>query len=325
MKLRNGQEFNNFKELCVMLKWIDPQKTLSTGSKRKLEKDLSQICSWEKIKGSNRILIIETYDEKKRRDDGRSKNNKYVDLIEKILIYELDAEDKDVYLSNSNICSKLGIFDCGIYEAMNDRSEFAQKNNLDTYVLTIFLARVRCEVNKIISRAMSSMIRNGILEAEKGIILITDEIKNENQHRMATGEEVVYIKEIEEEALNKLGCKNKGIASFRNLYKIFYGDVMHGLHNADYIYIRAYYEGYYITSINKEMTADNNKKVIIKAKTTLRNIVIERILQIGEDIHKKTVVEEYLNMGFGQPAFVRSQSNEMFVAYWKKIISVLWE
>lgn len=63
--LEEGKVFKNFKELCVFMEWIDKETTLSTCSKRKYEKSLSQICSWEKINGTNKILIKEIYKQRK--------------------------------------------------------------------------------------------------------------------------------------------------------------------------------------------------------------------------------------------------------------------
>lgn len=71
------------------MEWIDKDKVLSTGSKRKLGKDLSQICYWKKMEGSNCIVIKEIYESKKKRLDGRSLRNKYVNNIEKIVLYML--------------------------------------------------------------------------------------------------------------------------------------------------------------------------------------------------------------------------------------------
>lgn len=50
--IKEGQVFKNFKTLCVSMGWIDENKTLSTCTKKKFEKDLSQICDWRKIEGT---------------------------------------------------------------------------------------------------------------------------------------------------------------------------------------------------------------------------------------------------------------------------------
>lgn len=324
MELKKGQEFKNFKALCVYMRWIDKDKVLSTGSKRKLEKDLSQICCWQKSNGSNIIIIKDVYEKKKKRTDGRSSNNKYVNLIEKILICKLEPNDTKIFLSNSKIANMIGIYNSKIHDAIKDRSIFAQKYEVDLYVLTIFLNQVRCEVSKIITRAMSSMMRNEILKGEKGTVLITNEIEEKVLHRMAIDEEILYIKQIEKKVLNKLGCKNKGIASFKNVYKIFYNDVMCRLHNK-FEYIEAYYEGYYINDIDNSIINEVTEEIINDAKAILNNIIVERIIKIGQDIHKKAIKEEYSNVGFGEPALINGKSNDTFISEWKKIISIFWE
>lgn len=168
-------------------------------------------------------------------------------------------------------------------------------------------------------------MKNEILKGEKGTVLITNEIEEKVLHRMAIEEERLYIKEIEKKVLNELGCKNKGIASFKNVYKIFYDDVMCRLHNNKFEYIRAYYEGYYISDIDNSMINEITEEIINDAKATLNNIIVERIIKIGQDIHKKSIEDEYLNVGFGEPALINGKSNDTFMSEWKKIISIFWK
>lgn len=171
--LEEGKVFKNFKELCVFMEWIDKETTLSTCSKRKYEKSLSQICSWEKINGTNKILIKEIYKQRKKRIDGRSSRSKYIKPIESILMYELMQNRNKNYLSINAIGEMLGIYNEKFKEDSEFYSKLAFENYIEEYLVSIFLFNSKGEINRIIKRAMKSMITNGVIEAEEGIIIFS--------------------------------------------------------------------------------------------------------------------------------------------------------
>lgn len=214
--LKEGQIFNNFKELCVFMGWIHKSKTLSTGSKKKLEKDLSQICNWEKMKGTNKIIIKEIYDKKKKRIDGRSSNSKYIALIEEILISELTVSNRKFY-SIRSIGDILGVVNDNFYKNKDYYSRLALENYIDEYLISIYLIHSKGEINKIIKRAMNSLMKNNVIDAEEGIIIYS----SEDGYRMISQEEINIINKVEKNVLNLLGCKNKGLLNLKNLSEKF--------------------------------------------------------------------------------------------------------
>lgn len=168
--LKEGQIFNSFKELCVLMGWINKSKTISTGSKKKLEKDLSQICKWERIGGINKIVIKEVYDKKKKRIDGRNSNSKYISLIEEILINELRVSNSKLY-SVRSIGRILGVVNDKFYQESRYYFKLAIENCIDRYLINIYLIHSKGEINKIIKKSMSSLIKNNVIDAEEGIII----------------------------------------------------------------------------------------------------------------------------------------------------------
>lgn len=291
--LKEGQIFNSFKELCVFMGWIHKSKTLSTGSKKKLEKDLSQICNWKRIIGTNKIRIVEIYDKKKKRIDGRSVNSKYISLIEEILINKL-SRIEDKFYSIGNIGSILEVINYKFYKDKNYYSKLAQENYIDEYLINIYLIHSKGEINKIIKRAMRSLIKNNVIDAEEGIIIYSEE----EGYRMASQEEINVINTVEENTLNILGCKNKGLLNLKNLSGKFKTMVNDDLKNRGYDYIEFYFLGYWIKKFNNEITNEDDDIDNSIKKEELRNLIVERLRNYGINLNKNAIKKEYEKLTF---------------------------
>jgi hypothetical protein len=309
--LKEGQIFNSFKELCVFMGWINKIKTISTGSKKKLQKDLSQICNWERLVGTNKIRIIEIYDKKKKRIDGRSINSKYINLIEEILINKVSGIENGFY-SIRSIGSILGVVNYKFYEDRKYYSKLAFENCIDRYLISIYLIHSKGEINKIIKRAMRSLIKNNVIDAEEGIIIYS----TEDGYRMALQEEVKIIKIVEKNALNLLGCKNKGLLNIKNLSEKFKKIVNDDLKNSGYDYIEFYFLGYWIKSFNNDITNEEYDIDNSIEKEELRNLIMERLRNYGINLNKNAIKKEYEILTFGEPMLEGVFSNCGFVKKW---------
>lgn len=314
--LEEGKIFKNFKELCVFMRWIDKEKTLSTCSKKKFEKDLSQVCNWEKIKGTNKILIKEIYEKRKKRIDGRSSRSKYIKSIEAILIHELIKNKNKNYLSVNAIGEMLGIYN----EKFNKDSEFYSKvafeNYIDEYLVSIYLFNSKGEINRIIKRAMKSMMTNGVIEAKEGVIIFS----TKNGYRMATKEEVMVIDTIEKDTLGSLGCKNKGFLNMRKLSKKFKEIVKENLINGRYEYIESYYTGYFIRNFNSELLNEISDNDLDDLNKELNELITNRLMKYGLRLNTNAVKKEYDKLTFGEPMLSDTISNSNFIGDWNWLV-----
>lgn len=78
-----GRVFKNYKELCEFMRW-----KVTTGESKKAQmKELDTICKWHKE--GNKIVVDEVFAEVKNKEDGRSKNNIYIDSAEALIIHNL--------------------------------------------------------------------------------------------------------------------------------------------------------------------------------------------------------------------------------------------
>lgn len=316
MKLIEGQKFKNFKALCVYMGWIEKDKILSTGSKRKLEKDLSQICCWEKLDGSNCIVIKEIYESKKKRLDGRNLRNKYVKNVEMILLHWLRKKDKEIFISNSKIGFMIDLYNNKFFEERDFYSELAENMCIDRFLIDMFLLNSKSEVSKIISRAMDSMLKSNVLIGEKGIII---RCKDEGD-RMATEVEEEKIKNIENEVLELLSCKTKAIVWIKNKNKEFKRKVKSKLIAQGMGYIDDYYQGCYIESFDKSEAIAIDENEVVFAKESLKIDVIQRLICIGNRINEKSIKKEYDETFFGEPLLMDISCSNNFVKYWGQII-----
>lgn len=309
--LIEGQIFNSFKGLCIFMGWINKNKTLSTCSKKNLERDLSQICNWEKIEGTNKIRIKEVYNKKKKRIDGRSSNSKYISLVEEILISELIGGNREFY-SIRSIGIILGVINEKFYKNRDYYSKLAFENYIDRYLINIYLIHSKGEINKIIRRAMSSLIKNNAIDAEEGIIInsIGDE------YRMASQEEVNIINIVEKNVLNLLSCENKGLLNIKNLSEKFRKMVSYDLKSMGYDYIEFYFLGYWVKKFNNEIPNKEDNIDNSIAKEELKNLIRERLRSYGISLNRNAIKKEYENLTFGEPMLEGILSNFSFVENW---------
>lgn len=314
--LEEGKVFKNFKELCVFMEWIDKETTLSTCSKRKYEKSLSQICSWEKINGTNKILIKEIYKQRKKRIDGRSSRSKYIKPIESILMYELMQNRNKNYLSINAIGEMLGIYNEKFKEDSKFYSKLAFENYIEEYLVSIFLFNSKGEINRIIKRAMKSMITNGAIEAEEGIIIFSCK----DGYKMASKEESMLIETIENNALRLLECKNKGFLNMKKLNKKFKQIVKDNLSKLGYEYVEYYYSGYFIKEMNHEISKEIDNSNVYIMKRQLKELILNRLKEYGLRINANAVRKEYKKLTFGEPMLVDTISNSNFIGDWNWLV-----
>ncbi len=109
MNIEKGMIFKNYNELCEFMNW---NKARGNTKIAKL-KELTSMCDWKRE--GNKIIINSVYINKKEIVDNRSKNNKYIDEIETILLYLLNnKKNNEMFISKAKLYKALGIFNKNI-------------------------------------------------------------------------------------------------------------------------------------------------------------------------------------------------------------------
>ena len=94
--LKVGMVLKNYKHLCSLL-CIEPKGKAGSNSRIAQIKEINRSVKYKKLEGGNKLVILEVYNELKDKEDFRTKgnNSKYVENIEKIVLYTLNKHNSN--------------------------------------------------------------------------------------------------------------------------------------------------------------------------------------------------------------------------------------
>ena len=261
--------YKNFRELCEELNW-----KVGTGKQKKLQlEELSRLCNWHKE--GNKIVIDEIFEVAKekvdgrannkntghstkstREDDGRkNKNSIYKELDDIILNYlYCHTSDDTVNVTKNQLVRK-----CEFDISIQDNNEYSKETIND--VLDVY--------KSILTHAVDSSLKR--LE-KKGFInyKYTFMVHYEGIWRLATDEEEMKIKEVEEQVKEEMKIKNVFLLD-KQMQMIYYNKCSRVCYEKGICYL--YYK---VININKIATFEQlNLKTI--DRQSFINVVIDSL------------------------------------------------
>ena len=261
--------YKNFRELCEELNW-----KVGTGKQKKLQlEELSRLCNWHKE--GNKIVIDEIFEVAKekvdgrannkntghstkstREDDGRkNKNSIYKELDDIILNYlYCHTSDDTVNVTKNQLVRK-----CEFDISIQDNNEYSKETIND--VLDVY--------KSILTHAVDSSLKR--LE-KKGFInyKYTFMVHYEGIWRLATDEEEMKIKEVEEQVKEEMKIKNVFLLD-KQMQMIYYNKCSRVCYEKGICYL--YYK---VININKVATFEQlNLKTI--DRQSFVNAVVESL------------------------------------------------
>ena len=261
--------YKNFRELCEELNW-----KVGTGKQKKLQlEELSRLCNWHKE--GNKIVIDEIFEVAKekvdgrannkntghstkstREDDGRkNKNSIYKELDDIILNYlYCHTSDDTVNVTKNQLVRK-----CEFDISIQDNNEYSKETIND--VLDVY--------KSILTHAVDSSLKR--LE-KKGFInyKYTFMVHYEGIWRLATDEEEMKIKEVEEQVKAEMKIKNVFLLD-EQMQMIYYNKCSRVCYEKGICYL--YYK---VININKVATFEQlNLKTI--DRQSFVNAVVESL------------------------------------------------
>ena len=261
--------YKNFRELCEELNW-----KVGTGKQKKLQlEELSRLCNWHKE--GNKIVIDEIFEVAKekvdgrannkntghstkstREDDGRkNKNSIYKELDDIILNYlYCHTSDDTVNMTKNQLVRK-----CEFDISIQDNNEYSKETIND--VLDVY--------KSILTHAVDSSLKR--LE-KKGFInyKYTFMVHYEGIWRLATDEEEMKIKEVEEQVKEEMKIKNVFLLD-EQMQMIYYNKCSRVCYEKGICYL--YYK---VININKVATFEQlNLKTI--DRQSFVNAVVESL------------------------------------------------
>ena len=259
--------YKNFRELCEELNW-----KVGTGKQKKLQlEELSRLCNWHKE--GNKIVIDEVYEIAKEKvdkrannggnstkstkeDDGRrNKNSIYKELDDIILNYlYCNTSDDTVNVTKNQLLRK-----CEFDISIQDNNEYSKETIND--VMDVY--------KSILTHAVDNSLKR--LE-KKGFInyKYTFMIHYQGEWRLATEEEEMKIKEVEEQVKAEMKIKNVFLLD-EQMQMIYYNKCSRVCYEKGICYL--YYK---VININKVATFEQLSLKTIDRQSFV-NVVIESL------------------------------------------------
>lgn len=273
-KLKEGQVFKNYKELCNYLGW-----NITNGkSKIKQIENLRYLCRFERV--GHKYVIVKILNDKLPEKQPRISNHaKYVQPFE-VLIKNFFEESESSFLV-------IGKFDflCTLEVITPDVSEMFSVNyisescDIDTKSKTfavfksIFLDHLFVKLDA----SLESMHKRHLIDLKKVMLIKT---YDNLTPRKATESENAFLNKISDEVLEELKCKTKNEVIIKNLNIVYKTKIKEKISKSKFKHIKFYEQGYLIGYAKKveeyEFTKDYQIEFSKKRINNLTRITMKK-------------------------------------------------
>lgn len=200
-RLEVGQIVKNYRTLCELL----DQPVLQGDSKKYQMRNFQRFFEFEKIKGSQKMLITDIYDIPLEKTDGRRNGNRsiYLKYIEIILLQ---------YLSKQKGCS-CSLTDMQMWRMLgmvNEKYNRISTNKLQEldycitpFMINNFYMKANSRLHNIVTAALHNLENRKIIIVQDQTVIYT----SDNKRHLASEEELKNIMEVEKAILNQMNCE----------------------------------------------------------------------------------------------------------------------
>ena len=232
MKIENlkvGMVIKNYKELCKL-----PEITVKAGDSKKAQlKELERYCSYTKDKYS--FIITEIFETPLPVIDGRGKNpnshgNNHIGqpvfkndleiIITDIIATEYQSKttlDKNINIPKSYMFFNSCMVNKDYLNLYNMMEKVSKDEDIPLVTIDNFYNTSRTKMTKNMERALNDLKNQGLIHWEYRLSVKTIQ----NQHRLATEQEINLIKTIEVKVLQDMGYKSMTEIWFTPKWKTF--------------------------------------------------------------------------------------------------------
>ena len=280
-----GRVFKNYKELCEFMRW-----KVTTGESKKAQmKELDTICKWHKE--GNKIVVDEVFAEVKNKEDGRSKNNIYIDSAEALIIHNLKKSASAVtFVTIGNLGEYIGLF--------NDKYQYADHDTLkvDFTIFNSFKRTTNAETKRILDRCLKSMENRKLIDSAYTRIIVC----KDGELRGANAEEKKIILDAESKIMKNLGCLNFTQVKNRKLLGLFNEKVKEEVNSNGIEDFESSFKGYEIVSTKKLVAEAEKQLATLEKKQELNGLFIDKLNSTFEQKHNHSKSKQLETKGFGE-------------------------
>lgn len=306
--LYEGQVIKNYKELCKLIE----ETPVTSNSKRAQLKNLERYVSYHKE--GQKIIIDEIYETVQPKEDKRC-NGMYIDDIKAILIdLLLKTPGYRLLISPGKLLNITNMTNDNYIEGRNNIDRLSELIDVSKEACYDFYNYTQSDFKNKLESALKSLQKDSLINYQKCYIIVkivaetnklgetkilNGKVNSYENHRIANEEERRLILTCEQEALCKLGCKNKQQVYISGQWKTFRKIITNKL--KDYGNIRYYYEGYSLV-FNREYVEDyvNRYDLIDIVKERLNDNIKLMIKTRAENKKEKIEAKFFIPLG-GQP------------------------
>lgn len=312
--LRIGK-YKNFKAFCIAGGKLESDNKEKIGGNRRksLEKEMSSLCKWRKAEKGNAIIVDEVYQFEKVIEDGRSKNNIYIDSAEALIIHNLKKSANAVtFITVGNLGEYVGLF--------NDKYQYTDHDTLkvDFTIFNSFKRTTNAEAKRIIDRCLKSMENRKLIDSSYTRIIVCED----GEIRGANAEEKKIILDVESKIMKSLGCLNFTQVKNRKLLRLFSKMVKEEVNSRGIEEFESSFKGYEIVSTNKLVSEAEKQLVTLEEKQELNGLFINKLNSTFEQKHNYSKSKQLENHLFGE-TILKYEATEYYKPTINKLIDEL--
>lgn len=298
MKIENlkvGMVIKNYKELCKTLE-VEEKKS---GSKKYQLKDFERYFKYHKE--GNKFIVDEIFDTVLPVIDGRGKNpnshgNNHIGqpvfkndleiIITDIIATEYQSKttlDKNINIPKSYMFFNSCMVNKDYLNLYNMMEKVSKDEDIPLVTIDNFYNTSRTKMTKNMERALNGLKNQGLIHWEYRLSVKTIQ----NQHRLATEQEINLIKTIEVKVLQDMGYKSMTEIWFTPKWKTFQKEKKK-LMRSELGLCYDYSSVYIIPSLQFETYMSDYEKVK-QSKLDINSNMIESTIKSAEKKYNKTV------------------------------------
>lgn len=307
--------YKNFKAFCIAggKLEIDNKEKIGGNRRKSLEKEMSSHCKWRKAEKGNAIIVDEVYQFEKDIEDGRSKNNIYIDSAEALIIHNLKKSANAVtFITVGNLGEYVGLF--------NDKYQYADHDTLkvDFTIFNSFKRTTNAEAKRILDRCLKAMENRRLIDSAYTRIIVCED----GELRRANAEEKKVILDAESKIMKSLGCLNFTQVKNRKLLGLFNERVKEEVNSKGIEDFESSFKGYEIVSTKKLVSEAEKQLATLEKKQELNGLFIDKLNSTFEQKHNHSKSKQLENHLFGETIF-KYEATEYYKPTVNKLIDEL--
>ncbi|MDQ0975877.1 hypothetical protein QFZ31_005755 [Neobacillus niacini] len=316
-KLKSGQVFKNYKEMCLDLE-MDIKS--STDSKKAQYKELARYCDYQK--DGHKILIKSVYEnplpkiENRGKSEG-SRRSIYGNTIQLLIADLLAQSDGYISISRNKLLASIGIVNSNFGECGQHLKKLSKYAEMDERVIYDFYNTNNSNFRSMIESALNNL-------EDKRVIMYSTVTKvhekGKYSPRIATQEEITQIMKYEKDTLEQMGFKQISEVRVSKKWKQYQRKVQQLLiENTD---IEFHFSAYEITV---------NKNYIEQERNELADLLLEQVVR--DDVKNNlnsTIIENIIKnaqiryeKGFTNGKMAKVRQNQTYIENIKKLANLL--